>query len=64
MSRYIIPGFRFIGNTVAVVAIKPIEKGEELCNCYGIYCVCWSISTIYYIEIMLTHVVFHRASGW
>ena len=41
--------FRFIGNTVAVVAIKPIEKGEELCNCYGIYCVCWSISPIIYI---------------
>jgi len=27
--------FRFIGNTVAVVATKPIEKGEEINNCYG-----------------------------
>lgn len=35
MRRCTYCAFRFTGNTVAVVATKPIEKGEEINNCYG-----------------------------
>lgn len=42
--------FRFTGNTVAVVATKPIEKGEEINNCYGM---------VYTMYIHLTCMVNH-----